>query len=114
LPALLAREVPRFQPIPRHQSAWRDIAVVVKDSVSHEALVQAIHATPTPLVRSALLYDIYKPHSPGGDIAAGERSMTVRLELLDDENTLTDERMDAVVTQVLDSLGSRLGARLRG
>jgi phenylalanyl-tRNA synthetase beta chain len=114
LPALLAREVPQFAAIPRHQSAWRDIAVVVKDSVTHESLVSAIRATPTPLVRSAFLYDIYKPQSPGADIGAGERSMTVRLELLDDDNTLTDERMDAVVAQVLDSLGSRLGARLRG
>jgi len=44
----------------------------------------------------------------------GERSLSVRLELLDDENTLTDERIDAAVVQVLDTLGARLGARLRG
>jgi len=66
------------------------------------------------LVRSAQLYDIYKPASPSGDIGAGERSMTVRLELLDDENTLTDERIDAVVAQVLANLSARLGVRLRG
>jgi len=48
------------------------------------------------------------------DIGPGERSMAVRLELLDDENTLTDERIDAAVRSVLDTLSSRLGARLRG
>jgi phenylalanyl-tRNA synthetase beta chain len=114
LEALLAREVPQFATIPRHQSVWRDLAVIVKESVSFAALMEAVRSAPTPLVRSAQLFDIYRPAQPGADIGAGERSMAVRLELLDDDNTLTDERIDAAVAQVLDTLGSRLGARLRG
>jgi len=114
LPALLERELAQFTAIQRHQSAWRDLSLVVKESVMHEALIRAVHDTPTSLIRSAQLYDIYKPAVPAGDIGAGERSMTVRLELLDDDNTLTDERIDAVVAQVLDNLGSRLHVRLRG
>ncbi|HJV94404.1 MAG TPA: phenylalanine--tRNA ligase subunit beta [Albitalea sp.] len=114
LPSVLARELPQFVPIQRQQSAWRDLSLVAKESVTHDALLQAIHATPTALVRSAQLYDIYKPASPSGDIGAGERSVTVRLELLDNDSTLTDERIEAVVAQVLDGLGSRLGVRLRG
>jgi phenylalanyl-tRNA synthetase beta chain len=114
LAALLARDVPEFKPLPRHQSVWRDLSLVAKEAVSHEALVTAIRATPTPLVRSALLYDIYKPQAPSADIGTGEKSMTVRLELLDDDATLTDERIEAAVAQVLDNLGQRLGVRLRG
>jgi phenylalanyl-tRNA synthetase beta chain len=114
LPPLLAREIPRFEPIPRHQSVWRDLSLVAKESVTHQLLMDAIRSAPTPLVRSALLYDIYKPPAATADIGAGERSMTVRLELLDDENTLTDERIDAAVAQVLDVLRARLGVRLRG
>jgi phenylalanyl-tRNA synthetase beta chain len=114
LPALLARDVPQFHPIPKHQSVFRDIALIAKDTVTHELLLQAIHATSTPLVRSARLFDIYKPAAATADMAPGERSMAVRLEILDDGNTLTDERIDAAVAQVLDSLGSRLGVRLRG
>jgi phenylalanyl-tRNA synthetase beta chain len=114
LPALIARDVSQFAPIPRHQSVWRDLSLVANDSVTHAALMQAIDATSSPLVRSASLYDVYKPQSPAADMSAGERSMTIRLELLDDEHTLTDERIDAAMAQVLDSLGSRLGVRLRG
>ncbi|HEV7914439.1 MAG TPA: phenylalanine--tRNA ligase subunit beta, partial [Albitalea sp.] len=114
LDALQQRALPQFGAIPRHQSVWRDIAVIGNEAVTHDALIAAIHAAPTPLVRSAQLFDIYKPQAGGSDIAAGERSMAVRLELLDDDNTLTDERIDAAVAQVLDSLGSRLGVRLRG
>jgi phenylalanyl-tRNA synthetase beta chain len=114
LHATLERELARFAPIPRQQPAWRDLSLVGAESITHDALMQAIRATPTPLVRSALLYDIYKPVSPNADIRPGERSMTIRLELLDDSATLTDERIDAVVAQVLQSLGARLGVRLRG
>jgi phenylalanyl-tRNA synthetase beta chain len=114
LQALLERPVPVFVPIPKQQSAWRDIAVIANETVTHDALIQAIRGTATALIRSAQLFDIYKPASPTDDIAAGERSMAVRLELLDEETTLTDERIDAVVAQVIESLGTRLGVRLRG
>ncbi|RZI71773.1 MAG: hypothetical protein EOP38_31150, partial [Rubrivivax sp.] len=37
-----------------------------------------------------------------------------RLELLDDEATLTDERIDAAVAAIVAATSSQLGARLRG
>ena len=114
LEALQARALPRFVPLPRHQPVWRDISLVANDTVTHESLMAAIRSAPTPLVRSALLYDVYKPSAPGGDIGSGERSMTLRLELLDDDNTLTDDRIEAARLQVVDLLRERLGVRLRG
>ena len=114
LAAVLQRPVPALTAIAKQQAVSRDIAVILDEAVTHNSLMAAIHAAPTPLVRNALLFDIYKPQTPTADIAAGERSMAVRLELLDDNETLTDERIEAVVAQVLDTLATRLGARLRG
>lgn len=112
--ALLQRPVPAFQPISRQQAVTRDLAVVVSESVTHEALMQAIDAAETGgLVRSACLFDIYKPKGAVADIAAHERSVALRLELLDEEATLTDERTETAVQAVLTALGQRLGARLR-
>ena len=39
--------------------------------------------------------------------------MAVRLELLDDASTLNDERIEQVLTKVVEALRSHLGARLR-
>jgi phenylalanyl-tRNA synthetase beta chain len=114
LSALLERDIPALVPVQRQQSAWRDIAVIAGEAVTHEALMQAIAEADNILVRSARLFDIYKPTAPGADIAAGERSLAVRLELLDDETTLTDERIDSTVAAVLKALNQRLGVRLRG
>ncbi len=114
LSALLEREIPTLVPIQRQQSAWRDIAVIAGEAVTHEALIQTITDADRALVRAARLFDIYKPSTPTADIAAGERSLAVRLELLDDEATLTDERIDGTVAKVLAALNQRLGVRLRG
>jgi len=113
LAAVLQRPVPVLVAIAKQQSVSRDIAVIVGEAVTHNALMAAVQAACAPTVRSALLFDIYKPAVPTTDIGPGERSMAVRLELLDDQATLTDERIEAVVEQVLGSLTSRLGARLR-
>ena len=76
--------------------------------------MSAISTAHQGLVRSARLFDVYKPTAASADMAAGERSLAVRLELLDDETPLTDERIDAVVADVLVALSQRLGVRLRG
>ena len=113
VPAFLVRNVPAYVAIQKQQSAWRDIAVIAADGVTHDALMQTIVAANKSLVRSARLFDIYKPATPNADIAQGERSLAIRLELLDDEATLTDERIDAAVAEVLAALRQRLGVRLR-
>jgi len=108
--------LPVFTPIPRLQPVWRDLALIAGESVTHDALLGAIRSAPTGgLVRSARLFDVYKPTQPGvAEKAAGERSLAVRIELLDDETNLTDERIDAVMRDLLETLTERLGVRLRG
>lgn len=113
LAQLAAIGLPAHRPIARQQSAWRDIAVIADESITHDAVMRAIAAVPGGLVRSARLFDVYKPAPSTADIAAGERSLAIRLEILADEATLTDERIDAVVGEVLAGLRERLGLRLR-
>ncbi len=107
LAELTAIDLPSFASLPRQQSIRRDLALITPDAVGHDQLIEALRSTPNPLLRSVSLFDLYKP--PGG----GERSMAVHLELRDDDATLTDERTDAAVAQVLDHVHTRLGVRLR-
>ena len=114
LAAVLALPVPGFEAIARHQSAWRDLALVVPESATHDGLVGALRNDPAGLVRSATLFDVYRPSTPSADVAAGERSMAVRLELLDDTATLTEDRIDTAVAAALLRAAQAQGARLRG
>jgi len=112
--ALMLRGLPAFTPVQRHQSVWRDLSVLARDEVTHDALMQAIQGASVGLIRSARLFDTYRPAVPTGDMKPGDRSLSVRLELLDDDVTLTDQRIDAAIAQVLVALNERLGVRLRG
>ena len=115
LAALLHTTVPAFVSLPKQQSAWRDIAVMADETVTHEALMQTILApSPGGLIRSANLFDVFRPPVAAGSATSTERSLAVRLELRDDEATLTDERIDMAVAGVLETLRTRLGVRLRG
>lgn len=113
LAALLARPVPLAAPVARQQSVTRDLALVMPDQVSHDALIAVAMADASGLVRSAQLFDLYKPKSASAGIGADERSLAVRIELRDDEETLTDERIEAAMSATVARLQSQLGARLR-
>jgi phenylalanyl-tRNA synthetase beta chain len=111
---LAGRVVPAFTSVPKMQSVYRDLALVVQDSTAHDALIAAITRAQTEgLVRGARLFDIYKPKTAVAGMADNERSLAVRVELRDDEQTLTDERIEAAMKAVLVSLAEGVGARVR-
>lgn len=112
--ALATRVVPAFTSVPKMQSVYRDLALVVNDATTYESLIGAIVQAKTDgLVRGARLFDIYKPKTPVAGIADNERSLAVRVELRDDEQTLTDERIEAAMAAVIDALSQGVGARVR-
>jgi phenylalanyl-tRNA synthetase beta chain len=113
LAAVQARGVPQAQPLPRQQAARRDLALVVQEEVRHDALMAALRDDSTGLVRSATLFDVYRPKADAADFAPGERSLAVRLELLSDDATLTDEIIDAAVAAAIARAAAACGARLR-
>jgi phenylalanyl-tRNA synthetase beta chain len=112
--AVLQRPLPSAGTVSRHQGAERDVALIVADSVGHDALMHTIAAASTGgLLRSARLFDVYRPAAATAEIAPGERSLAIRLELLDDAAPLTDERIDAAVQAVVAAVQRELGGRLR-
>jgi phenylalanyl-tRNA synthetase beta chain len=112
LDAVLRRPISRFAAISRQQPVQRDLAFVVSDGVNHDQLIAALLDDPAGLVRRATLFDLYRPGA-SADRTPGEHSMAVRLELLDDEGTLTDERIEAALSAARERARDRVGARLR-
>ena len=121
LDAVLQRQVPQFQTVPKHQSVERDLAVVVAERVTHAQLMAAIRsAVPETLLRDAVLFDVYRPKpvkgadvAPATGLAPGEKSLAVRLTLGSGEVTLTEAEIDAAVQAVVAQLAAQTGARLR-
>ena len=115
LNAVLQRPVPLFKPVSKLQPVERDIAVIVAEAVTHEALMNAIHAADTQgMLSSAALFDVYRPQPGNSNLKLGEKSLAVRLVLSSDAITLTEDGIEACVEAVLASLKVTLQARLRG
>jgi phenylalanyl-tRNA synthetase beta chain len=108
--AVLQRPVPEFAPVSRHQAVERDLAIVVQESVTHDAVMHAICAIDTAWLKRATLFDVYRPKVADGQ---NEKSLAVRLVLNRDDTSLTDEAIESTVASVLKSLTERVGARLR-
>ncbi len=111
--ALMERDIPVVTPVARQQPVSRDLSIVVAATLTHERLVQAVVSAGAPLVRSVRLWDIYKPAGASATMAADERSLTLRMELLDDDVTLTEEKIDTARAAVMAALQQQFGARLR-
>jgi len=114
LDAVLQRPVPVFKAVSKLQPVERDIAVIVRERVTHAALMAAIHHADTnDLLKAATLFDVYRPQQANAGMQIGEKSLAIRLALSSDLATLTDDAIDTAIHAVVTSLQSHLQARLR-
>jgi phenylalanyl-tRNA synthetase beta chain len=118
LDAVLQREISVFKAVPKHQAVERDVAVVVDEAVTHDALMDVVWATPTSNLRcDATLFDVYRTQAAkdleGTARPGQEKSMAVRLTLNSDDANLAEVEIDKTVQAVVASLVSTLGARQR-
>jgi phenylalanyl-tRNA synthetase beta chain len=89
--------------------AKEDVALVVDDTVTAEALRQALRAGGGQLLESVRLFDVYS----GPQVPQGKKSLAFSLRLRAPDRTLTDEDIAAVREGALAAAGA-LGAVLRG
>jgi len=114
LDRLLERTVPVATAVPKLQAVERDIAVVVKEEISHQVLMNCIHSSPTQgLLQDAVLFDVYRPAKEGGSVAVGEKSLAVRLTMQGTDATLTEAQIEQAVQAIVQQLSNQLNARLR-
>ena len=122
LDAVLAREVPVFKPVSKHQAVERDIAVVVKESVTHAHVMAAVAGgVKGGILRNVVLFDVFRPkklkageEAAPGSLAQDEKSLAVRLTLGRDDAALTDVEIDAAMQEAIAALQTQVAARLRG
>ncbi len=112
LAALLRRPLPVFEPIAKFPSAQRDIALLLPETCTHAALLDAIYAAPHGgLLHKVQLFDVYRPKDTQADARA--RSLALRLTLASAAATLTDAEIDAAMQAIWAHLAQTLGARPR-
>jgi len=86
-----------------------DVAVVVAESISAEAVLDALRNASPDHVERIALFDVYR----GAGIESGKKSLAILVLMQDTARTLTDAEIDATVGGLLRELENRFKATLR-
>jgi len=92
-----------------HPPVYEDLAVVVDEDVPAVHVRDLIAQTGMSLVRSVVLFDIYR----GEQVGAGKKSLAYRLTYQADDRTLTDREVAKLRGKIVRRLERELGATLR-
>ena len=109
LDILMTRTLPAAVEIPKFPLIRRDIAVVVSENITVQAMLDSMRAEHLPIISEISLFDVYR----GKGVENSKKSLAFRVLLQDTEKTLTDAEADLVITKLVNILEGQFGARLR-
>jgi phenylalanyl-tRNA synthetase beta chain len=112
--ALQQRPVPVYHDISKFPGVTRDLALVVKQHVAAQQLLDAfndeLQLSPSgKIVQAIVLFDEYR----GKGLEADEKSLAFRFSLQDTQTTLQDDQVDAVMNALIAAAGKKLGGKPR-
>ncbi|MDE5750539.1 MAG: phenylalanine--tRNA ligase subunit beta, partial [Duncaniella sp.] len=96
-------------PLPKPMPVKRDLALLLDKGVSMAAVENAVREADKRLLRSVSLFDVYE----GKNLPEGKKSYAISITLQDDEKTLQDKQIEAVMGKIINNLTRKLGAELR-
>ncbi|HEX7648415.1 MAG TPA: phenylalanine--tRNA ligase subunit beta [Noviherbaspirillum sp.] len=111
---LQARDIPVYHEISKFPAVTRDIAVVVKQSLQVQELLDTFvaekQANPAcAIMQAVVLFDEYR----GKGLESDEKSLAFRFTLQDTQTTLQDEKVDAAMSAFIAAIEKKYGAKLR-
>ena len=111
LDLLLARRNPAksFRPLPAFPAIRRDVAMIVPEATTHEAILQVARQAKPANLETVELFDVFR----GKNVAAGQKSMAYAFTYRHVERTLTDAEVNAAHDKLVGQLKERLGAIVR-
>lgn len=98
-----------FTPLPKTQEVKRDLALLLDSAVTMEQVENTVRESERKLLKDVTLFDVYE----GEKLPAGKKSYAIAVTLQDDEKTLQDKQIEAVMAKIVANLEKRLGASLR-
>ncbi len=106
---LATRHKVTFTPLPKTQAVKRDLALLLDKSVTMAQVEKTVRDSERKLLRDVALFDVYE----GKNLEPGKKSYAITVTLQDNEKTLQDKQIDAVMQKIVTNLTKQLGASLR-
>jgi len=111
LDQLLARRNPAksFKALPQFPAIRRDLAMLVTEATTHEAVLQAVKQAKPANLESVDLFDVFR----GKNIPDGQKSLAYAFTYRSPEKTLTDADVNAAHEKMVEAFMAQLGATVR-
>ena len=108
---LLARRNPAksFKPLPQFPAIRRDVAMLVPEATTHEAVLQTVKKTKPANLEAVELFDVF--HGKG--ISEGQKSLAYAFTYRATDKTLTDAEVNTAQLKIVEALKQNLGATVR-
>ena len=97
------------KPVPKTQFVRRDFSLLLNKEVSFQSIRDIAFKVDKKILRKVGLFDVYE----GKNLEAGKKSYAVSFIFQDDEKTLKDAQLDAVMDRIRENLEKELKASLR-
>ena len=101
--------VPSYASLPKFPVVSRDLAIVVEDNVSADAIDKLIRDVGGELLKGITLFDVYK----GTQISEGYRSLAYSMTYQALDRTLTDDEVSQLHDKIQQSLLEKFRAKIR-
>jgi len=95
--------------IPRFPKVFRDLALIVPETIGYHQLVKTIKKAGKKLVDDVTLFDVYR----GASLPEGQISLAIRIGLLDEQKTLQEEEINTTLAAIKSLLMTECNATLR-
>ena len=109
LKRVLARKVPDFSPLSKFPAIRRDLAILVKESVTSSQIVDLIGQTAKNWLNNIVIFDIYR----GKGIESGYKSVAIGFTLQRADRTFKEAEINKTMERIISVLSDKLGAVLR-
>ncbi|MCX4283401.1 phenylalanine--tRNA ligase subunit beta [Duncaniella dubosii] len=106
---LSLRKKVSYSPLAKTMPVKRDLALLLDKNVTLDQVEAIVRESERRLLRSVTLFDVYE----GKNLPEGKKSYAIAITLQDDEKTLQDKQIEAVMNKVIGNLTKKLGAELR-
>lgn len=99
----------KFTEIPKYPEVRRDLALLIDQSVTYDAIYEIARQTEKTLLKEINLFDVYE----GNNLADGKKSYALSFIIQDNTKTLTDTQIDKIMGKLQKNFETELGASLR-
>ncbi len=106
---LRSKENFKFVDIPKFNKIRRDLALLVDKNVNYAELYKLAKKNPSKYLKNINLFDVYE----GKNLPEGKKSYALSFELLNEEKTLEDKDITAVMDSLIKNFKKEFNAELR-